>query len=47
MNYGLTKMYHFKIIGGNNMIEITIIVGALALCKKVYPYFAALFGEMK
>lgn len=29
------------------MIEITIIVGLLALCRKVYPYFVEIFGDMK
>lgn len=29
------------------MLEIVIIVGLLALCRKVYPYFVEIFGDMK
>lgn len=29
------------------MIEVTIIIACLALCKKVYPYFETIFGKMK
>ena len=29
------------------MIEITIVIVLLALCKKVYPYFEAICGKMK
>ena len=29
------------------MIEITVIIACIALCKKAYPYFVEIFGEMK
>lgn len=29
------------------MLEIIIIVVLLAICRKVYPYFVELFGDMK
>lgn len=29
------------------MVEVTIIIGCLALCRKVYPYFVEIFGDMK
>lgn len=40
-------MFNYKILGGITMLEITIVLVALAVSGIVYPIFEKYFGEMK